>query len=180
MADKDLNHGDMVWVKLYYDKTESLDMSGNHVVSVRAAHPDSVPRALGCLHVRLSNVSPVADPAPPAGLLAAAREYISAHDSQMETYERRDNSGPGLTAVIEASQRLETALDALRREVEAAAESTPVALTDDEKRHVANRAIMLTFRGYGPEKTSIDWCREIVDAFLSDLDELGFELRRRT
>jgi hypothetical protein len=111
------------------------------------------------------HVSPVAEPAPPAGLLAAARAVI-----ENEQWITTDHCTCGICESIHA----------LRREVEAAPESAPVALTDDEKRHVANRAITLTFRGYGPEKTSIDWCREIVDAFLSDLDELGFELRRRT
>lgn len=87
MADKDLNRGDVVWAKLYYDKTESIDMSGNHVVSVRSAHPDAIPRVLGCLHVRLSNVMPDHPALPKLAALLADPAFAVSVESAVAHYQ---------------------------------------------------------------------------------------------
>lgn len=134
-----------------------------------------------CPTCKGSGYVPVPDPAPPSGLLAAARAYFVNRDRADSLFSTGLWIGKGDVSkeMLACNERAMDAMDALRQAVEAAPEAALVALTDDEKRQVANRAITLTFRGYGPEKNSIDWCREIVDAFLSDLEELGFELRRR-
>lgn len=109
------------------------------------------------------HVSPVADPAPPAGLLAAARAVI---DNAVIVEGNPPLFAHGARYEVPVAQ-----IDALRRAVEAAPEPDPVALTDDER----SELIIAATEG----RHYAGLMSDAVDAVIAKLDELGFELRRR-
>ena len=117
------------------------------------------------------HVSPVADPAPPAGLLAAAKAVIANGDEYDQLRRRFGYTDLSLSLLIPRSD-----IDALRREVEAA--PAPVALTEAELQQLADavpRYRIEDWRGIDPNDVAMNR----VNAVLAKLDELGFELRRR-
>lgn len=124
-----------------------------------------------CTCQRFSDVAPAPTVTP--GLLAAAQAVIDAGAGYDEERQRLGYEDQSIALVIHRS-----AVDALRAEL-AAATAGPVALTDDEKRQASQRAITIAFRGYGSDKTASDWFNEFVDAFLSDLGDIGYAIVRR-
>lgn len=116
---------------------------------------------------------PVTAPAPPVGLLTAARAVIAEYDKR-NCYSIRDaNVNPRVWETEIGNLR-----DALRREVEAAPAATPVALTAEEREQFADEIVRLLVSDLGkPDPYVI--AEERVDGIFAKLDELGFELRRK-
>jgi len=125
------------------------------------------------------HVSPVADPAPPAGLLAAAKAYIDARYRQLAVFSADyTDESEWPTLQHNADNIVAEAFDALRREVAAAPASVPVALTDAERHQFADEIVRLLVSDLGkPDPYAI--AEERVDAIFAKLSET-FELRRRT